>query len=94
MGFYFLPENLSRQISILSDKVYVRDSCVSNKDSHVIISLLCRLTFSPCPNRAAVARGRTDQGPIFAILYMEVRRWMIVIIHLDHNAVESADLRH
>ena len=43
MGFDFSSENLSRQIPILSDKVYVSDFCVSNMDSHVIVSLVLSL---------------------------------------------------
>ena len=43
MGFDFSSENLSSQIPILSDKVYVSDFCVSNMDSHVIVSLVLSL---------------------------------------------------
>ena len=63
MGFDFSSENLSSQIPILSDKVYVSDFCVSNMDSHVIVSLVLSLNVLAVPEpRKRLREGRRPEA--------------------------------
>ena len=63
MGFDFSSENLSSQIPILSDKVYVSDFCVSNMDSHVIVSLVLSHNVSRFANpRSGLPQAKTPKA--------------------------------
>lgn len=35
-----------------------------------------------------------DQSLVFSVLRMEVRRRVIVVLHLDPHAIEAAEFRH